>query len=351
MGKIKNRQHYVFQEYLKNWINSDGKICVCNIKEKRSFSTTTNNILQKRKMYKLQSLNSDEKQFFEWVMTSLNLNDCDKQEMRNHIDMYLLPFRNEECLNTLKKIISNDSLVSNSPYFSDCLQQLEAQILEQKINTEEDFYSDYEGDGANWIKSILQGDTSFYNSADTCTSNPNKILLPSDLQKGEFLNFVCIQYFRTSGMRNQIKNNIQEMLKLCSTQKTLPFDVKNVTPEHILPHLIWILQAKCSAALSAQNAKLQVIHNNTSTPFITSDQPVINIKATNKTEAPTEFVLYYPLSPYVAIQINDLDTSKDKTITDKSEIAEYNHQMLNHSYEYIVGNSEKLLNDFVDYYL
>ena len=33
MSNIKNKQHYVFQAYLKNWCNEDDKLWVCNKKD------------------------------------------------------------------------------------------------------------------------------------------------------------------------------------------------------------------------------------------------------------------------------------------------------------------------------
>ena len=59
MSNIKNKQHYVFQAYLKNWCNEDDKLWVFNKKDGKIFSSGTNNILHKRRFYQLRNLNED----------------------------------------------------------------------------------------------------------------------------------------------------------------------------------------------------------------------------------------------------------------------------------------------------
>lgn len=107
MSNIKNKQHYVFQAYLRKWSDNNEKVWVCNKKEKRIFLAGTNDILNKRRLYEIQNLNNDEKAFFELVMTSFKLNDAVKSEMRNHIDAYLTPFADKEVVDTLKKVSVN----------------------------------------------------------------------------------------------------------------------------------------------------------------------------------------------------------------------------------------------------
>lgn len=164
MSKIKNKQHYVFQGYLKNWSDNKGKIWVCNKKEKKTFYTSTSGVLNKRWLYEIQDMNEDEKSFFEMIMTVLKLNNLDKSEMRDYVDAYLLSYKNQEFVDFLKKVnpIPEIHPLSVEKDF----EKLETIIKEQKANTEEDFYSDYENDGSKWINSIINGDTSFYYDGD-----------------------------------------------------------------------------------------------------------------------------------------------------------------------------------------
>ena len=55
MSNIKNKQHYVFQAYLKNWCKEDDKLWVFNKKDGKIFSSGTINILNKRRLLQLKS--------------------------------------------------------------------------------------------------------------------------------------------------------------------------------------------------------------------------------------------------------------------------------------------------------
>lgn len=348
MSNIKNKQHYVFQAYLRKWSDSNEKVWVCNKKEKRIFLAGTNDILNKRRLYEIQNLNNDEKAFFELVMTSFKLNDAVKSEMRNHIDAYLTPFADKEVVDTLKKSVGE---LENDELQKEC-QKIDMLIKEQIANTEEDFHSDYESDGTRWINDIISDNTNFYyteyawgNEAEAGEKKRTYV------ERDEFLNFLCIQYFRTMGMRNILKNNITSMVDMTRGHDEYKFNRDNIRPESILPHMVWIVQAACTEALIKANAKLQVIRNDTSLPFITGDQPIINIKAEAVNKESDEFVLYYPLSPNVAIMVNGSDKRKERKIEKKIEVDELNRKMLEHAYEYIVGNNQNVLAGMADMYL
>ncbi len=104
MSNIKNKQHYVFQAYLKHWCGDDNKLWRYKKSESRVFSSSTADVLNKRQMYKIQELNDDERAFFELVMTMLHLSDADKSEMRDHITAYMQPYVNQKVVDTLQSI-------------------------------------------------------------------------------------------------------------------------------------------------------------------------------------------------------------------------------------------------------
>ncbi len=354
MCGIKNKQHYVFQAYLKKWYREKDEVWVYSKSSKKVFHTKAENILHQRQMYKIQNLNNDEKKFFNLLMTSLHLNNVDQSEMRDHINTYLLPFSNQTIVNALKRINPIPKEHPLSKDFAQKIAVLDKLINAQIVNTEEDFYSDYEAEATGWFNKIIDGDLGFYYS-DIPNYSENGISLPAHYERDEFLNFVCIQYFRTMGMRNVINDNIQKMIHhikqyLNNTTDTefVNFDPDNVNPQHILPHMIWIIQAKCSAVLSGNNANLQIIRNETKLPFITSDQPVINTKAEVQGKAPDEFVLFYPMNPQTAIIINAC--KGDKKLEKKSEVDSLNKQIWDHAHEYVVADREEILNGMIDMY-
>lgn len=212
MGNIKNKQHYVFQAYLKNWCNEDDKLWVFNKKERRIFSSGTNNILNKRRFYQLRNLNEDERKFLEFLMDCLKVDKTTKDKIRRHIELYLTPYEFKHKVDMAKKI---NPVPENHP-LNQVLQSIFEnvnKILEEGIvNTGEDVYSDFEASGMEYIRRIIEGDLQFYYpSIDNC----NDVSLQNDRiyeKREEFIVFLFIQYFRTVRMRMVCQKYIHDML-------------------------------------------------------------------------------------------------------------------------------------------
>ena len=142
MGNIKNKQHYVFQAYLKNWCNEDDKLWVCNKKERK---------------------------FLELLMEYLRVDKTTKVEMRRHIELYLTPYK-------FKHMVDMAKMINPVPVNPLLKQELQLdfdnlyKILEESIvNTGEDVYSDFEASGMECIRRIMEGDLQFYYpSIDNC---------------------------------------------------------------------------------------------------------------------------------------------------------------------------------------
>lgn len=93
---------------------------------------------------------------------------------------------------------------------------------------------------------------------------------------------------------------------------------------------------------------MTLLINKNSTGFLTSDQPIINIKADykNKNKEPKELILYFPVSPDVAITIND-NNDLDKIQLDEPVVQKYNKLIVDASHESIIGDSPELLRDII----
>ena len=81
-------------------------------------------------------------------MDVFRLGEKAKTELRKHIEIYSLPFKNKKIVDALKKI---DKIPQNHPdriELDVLYNNLEANINEAIVNTDEDFYGDYEKDGS-----------------------------------------------------------------------------------------------------------------------------------------------------------------------------------------------------------
>lgn len=92
-----------------------------------------------------------------------------------------------------------------------------------------------------------------------------------------------------------------------------------------------------------------ILINETEIPFITSDNPVINIHScVSETEmTPPEYAdFYYPISPRVAITICDSNRFQPgKNVISESTVKELNSKIAGHAMINIIGNSEQVISD------
>jgi hypothetical protein len=128
------------------------------------------------------------------------------------------------------------------------------------------------------LESALNGDISFYND-ERC--------IP-------FLNYLCTQYVWTKGIK-------ECTTELCNADKRADLSrVWNV--------MIHMFATNIGADLfrDRRRRKLVLVHNCTDVPFITGDQPAINLKA-SRPHRPESLSIYYPISPQLALLLGDVD--------------------------------------------
>lgn len=320
-----------------------------NKKEKKIFPSGTSNILNKRRLYQLRNMNEDERKFLELLMESLRVNEETKVELRRHIELYLTPYKFKRAVDMVKRL---NPVPVNHPLNKEIqldFANLDRILEESIVNTGEDIYSDFEKSGMECIRSILDGDLQFYYpSIDNCNDSAlqNSIIYE---KRDKFIVFLFMQYFRTVGMRQVCQKNIHDMLGVVKNneikykKRIVNFSLENIEEKNLVPHLSLLLLSLCTDAFINGNAHLTVLKNLTKESFFTSDQPVINMKAKDDGSMPDEFVLYYPLSPKIAIQVNDNSNNNVIVITDNNMVKNYNEKLIKEANDYIVSSNEKQL--------
>ncbi len=93
-----------------------------------------------------------------------------------------------------------------------------------------------------------------------------------------------------------------------------------------------------------------LIKNETGTPFITSDHPIINIHPTvlkkTVTEAPEHSDFYFPLSPRYAYMINHSNTYNElERCIDDETVKKLNRYIYEKSYENVFSCNSKTLEE------
>lgn len=331
MDMKKRKQHYVFQAYLSAWTNDNKLWC---LRDKHLFQSATINIAQERDFYRIKPLNDDEKRFY---IMYLNKTCC--ADVRNalsmHIDAYLKPFDWQNCIMSLKNCLISIYGDKFTDEISNTLLEIESNIDIAQNNIVEDYLSEIEGQAIKWISLLCKKDKSFYINKKTDKS-------PYNDEQYNFIFFICIQHFRTKAILERWISNLEPLFTHLQLGDNPTFS-GDVNLENLSHLYFWECANLTAYYLRDMNAHLTLLINNTDIPLITSDQPVINLYANyNKVEEVNKLVFYYPLSPNIAILIND-DNSQDKIELDTNNVDYYNNAMVNSSYQYIFADSKNTI--------
>ena len=317
MGK-KRQQHYVFQGYLQAWADNKNQI-ICLRERQTTFKTHIKNVAQERDFYKIERWNADEVQFYKiWIS---KYPPRIQALLLEHLALYQIPYENESWLDRFSKIIGSSTDLNGE--ILDALKEMECLIDEQKINTVEDFHNDIETQAMSWLNALRNKEKSFYMQED----------------KADFINYLCIQYFRTRKIKDVLINTIEEAKKH-PKWSTLNICMENIHAEHLIHMFTWEFQYGCAYHLLAHDTHMTLLINSSRQNFLTSDQPVINLEANYSVAEDTkELVFYYPISPRVAITVNDRNI-EDEMLVEEARVHDYNNKLITASYRNLYSLNE-----------
>ena len=327
--QIKHRQHYVFQSYLKNWSLEDRLWCY---RDGKCFRANTVNVAQERDFYRIRDLNDDEERFL--LMLADHLPGETATIMKKHIALYKRPLRWKQGVSELIDV-TKEKIYKDKPIPDDVqtLIRYGEQLVESAVNdTIEDLYSAEEGMLTVFLEELKQRKRDFYD-------NPYAVQeMAFRDSKQAFLYSVCSQHFRTKGAYSRWKSGFVNIDK--NILNALGINKNNIRPDHIAYQVFLHVEGQGVDYLEAKGAKLTILVNETAVPFLTSDQPVINLKADyhTVTEEIDGIVFYYPITPNLAILVNS-DYPNDEYNVTETEVDKYNRAVIAASNEFIFSNT------------
>jgi len=256
MSTKKRRQHHVWQHYLRSWA-TDGYIWC--LRDKTIFRPNTLNVAVERDFYKLRPISAHEKQIIETVI----IKPAHPVAQEHH----------KTLLNNLMKPV----------FFFEQLQahmsavDFEPELDKYLTNIIEDYHTGIEIEFIPILERLLKSDSAFYSEENT------SIL---------FFHFLSMQHMRT-------KNIKERTCQLLLRYHQIDFSgIWNVVV------LMLAFNIGMSLFGDRHSRRLSILTNKTQTPFITGDQPTINLVA-DGTRPPDELRLYYPLSPTLALLLTE----------------------------------------------
>jgi hypothetical protein len=293
----KDRQHYVFRHYLLPWANEEEQIWA--LRNGNIFPANVRNVAVERHFYKLQDLTDEDIT----LIRRVGIDGAPKyvqDRCETLIDTFTGPFK-------IRKLID-----PNDPDAEAMLSWLDERV----INHEEELQGDVESILLPALVEMRAGRTDFYADKD---------------QAQEFLHAVSFQYMRTKKRREAFQ-----------ALTRIPIAGADTMRFGNLLTLILTLRFADSLYRDREQFKVILLDNRTDTPFITGDQPVINLHATFEPGAPEKLEFFYPLSPQKAMLLLEVsgDHSESATVED---VLRFNNLITRNSHEQVFSNSREYL--------
>ncbi|WP_050385514.1 DUF4238 domain-containing protein [Bradyrhizobium pachyrhizi] len=293
----KRRQHHVWQHYLKSWTVDDLLYC---LRDGAIFATGTNSVAVDRDFYKLQKLTDDDLALIKMLV----IDPGNRLAKRHHEDL-------------LVNLVGPARFVEQNRHRLNNLDKIEELLDVHQTNALEDYHSGVENRFLPLLDMILAGDLSFYEIDAQCIT---------------FLHFICMQTMRTKGVKERTidrvkRHNGKELARIWDIMSPM-----------------FAFNIGMSLFLERKQRKLVLLDNNTNTPFITGDQPIINLRG-DGVRPPTELCFYYPVSPRSALlltEANEQPAFSSASLT-AAQVGELNQEMLRASHNQLFGQSKDSL--------
>lgn len=221
-------------------------------------------------------------------------------------------------LNQMSFVLRDRMENANIPSEAKVALARELRIAEKTLG--EHYHTGLENKSAPFLRALLNQDLTFYEDAQ---------------KAGDFFYFICNQYFRTARMRHALA--------------AVPRPVPGHDPRRTGNVECHIYATNVGASLVRERRAYRItfLINGTKTPFITGDQPIINLLDPNTTD---DLELYYPLSPALSVILcKDAEKfpNQNRRVSEL-EVERYNHAIFEHSEDQLYGNDEVYLRQLAE---
>jgi hypothetical protein len=289
----KYRQHHVWQEYLRSWTRSGGIYC---LQEGRIFRTGTSALGVIQDFYRLPEWSLDDLR----ILQDAFMTGISPLVRKLHSTVLENPFM----LTLLAADPATAQLVSDE------------QVSVFRTNVVDDYHTMIESQFLPILPRLLDGDVSWYQNVEECLS---------------FLVFICVQYMRT---RSRKERSIQDVTLVDLTRV---WDVVAI---------LMAQRVACSLFAERRIRVPRIIGNDSGKPFITGDQPVINLRGGKRGAEPDAFSLYYPLSPELAVYLGEPGEPAGGVLVEPitaSAVQDLNSRIARESHSQIFAHAEEPL--------
>jgi hypothetical protein len=310
--QLKKEHHYVWANYLRNWAIGDVRNNVWFKKARGGFAYDSVRMIAREKhFYQIKPLTKEHALIITMMSSKSQLHKLNMDMLQK----FLL-------VQKIEKVYQKSGKKS---------LEVDKKIEAHKHNTLENLHTAYENSAGKTISKLINRDLS-------CLDDMKQLTL--------FCNYLGQQFARTKSFRDIA---LLVMSKSDSEQSKF---VHRISTEcwWFISHMLG-QNLGYSMFASRKKDNYCLLLNETTQPFITSDNPVINVhKDLPKDMTPPEddqLDLYYPLSPTVAIMISCTHRfPSGESILTLDDVNELNTKIAKGAYVNIFGCSEESLKPY-----
>lgn len=311
--QIKKRHHYVWANYLSRW-SDDKKNVFYSTKTKRIARDSIRGIAVDDYFYKTSYLSECDIEVIKWFSKQ-------SPEYLQRIHMA-----------HLKDYLAIQKL--ESLYRSADVNNIEAQVIieSMKCNFIENYHAAHESAALPILERIANEDVEVLND------NERQI---------EFLTFFGQQITRTKTIKEKIAKALDRRTKV------------DTTHANSIASVWWFLSYMYGINIGGSlynerdNSVQTILVNDSKVPFITSDQPIVNVHESvseNEFKEPEKADFYYPISPRIAYVICDSTRFPKGKFNINEDIAiEMNTKIAGQALTYLVGDSKEAIEPFIKF--
>jgi len=302
----KKLHHYVPRFYLQAWAQK--KLIYC-LQENAIFRPNLQGVAAQNYFYRLDEISPEDAEFVRREVIA-NSPDGLREGHERLLRLMLLPYeakRHLEELRITKQVAEDDEFRDNAAYIERTIREMN-----------ENMHTAIENDFRKHLEALRAGDLSF---------------LKDDNEAATFYRSLSVQYART--------NHIKQSERGMSPQNYALY-------RRIAHPLVHIVAVNVGLSLYAERHHYQfiLIDNQSKVPFVTADQPLINLAANpTNDDPPANFDVYYPLSPTKALLI--LEPSSPNMPLNTTVDARYaeimNLRIAAHAYRQVFAKSQHQL--------
>lgn len=306
----KKKHHYVWREYLRSW-SSGEYVFTYSKNQNKIFTSNLMGVAVEKYFYALEEFTFEEEIKLKEVVKS-----CSNQAV---LDINLELYESFIIYSKIMRFQKQSAFVIDSEAQQEKLDKRTKLI---KSNLFEEFHTIIENYGSRIIKIKNFEEIRMFDDGDNLFF---------------FFIFLCSQFLRTKKMKKKLE-------LLCEKNEL-------IIPKFI--NIISLVFANSLAVSLADNKDVRYVfyENKTDLNFITSDQPLMNLKFNDKDKngKAVEFEFYYPINDRIAILIH-LKNQEDKyehIFIDKKTVKELNDHIYHYADDHVFAKTKSQLEEYM----